>query len=701
MTSVRAQQADDTPTPASVEIVGRRAGGDYLVQEASGAKTDLPLRELPQAVRIMSRQALDDLGAVRVDDALDYVGGVSRQNNFGGMWDNIAIRGLAGDANTGMAMLQNGFAANRGFRAPRDTANLERIEFLKGTAAALYGASEPGGTVNFVTKSPQWRSARAAELYAGSYDSYRAAVDATGPLGDRLAYRLNLAHEDRGSFREHVGSRRTLVAPALTWRLARGNRFDYRGEFLRHEGTFDRGIPFVGGAIDAVPRERFLGEPGDGKVRVQNHTHQLVLEHLLESGWRLRAGFGFLGGDMRGYSTEAQPTLEADERTMRRQRRYRDYRSRDTSAHAELGGSVDTGAISHQLLVGAEASRLDAGQRQLRASPSAARPYAIDVFAPVYGQPRPEPGPNTDTEDKQEARAFYLQDTVRLGERWRLVAALRADRLEQELRNLRSGRNIRQTPQAHSPRAGLSFLASDTWTLFANGGRSFRPKTGADASGQAFSPEEGRAFEIGAKWQNSGQNSGQNSAGALGATVALFDIRKRNVLTADPRNPDFSIAAGEVRSRGLDADLSGQLTRAWRINASLSWIDAEVIADNTLQAGSRLLNVPRLNGSLMLLHETVLANGARIGVGGALTHSAERLAETRTAAQAQAGAPDFTLPAYSLARLVAWWQLSPSLRLSLDIDNLFDRSYYTSSVQRTWVTPGPSRSATLGLQARF
>lgn len=691
--AVRAQQTGDPAAPASVEVVGRRAGGDYLAQEASGAKTDLPLRELPQAVRVMSRQALDDLGAVRVDDALDYVGGVSRQNNFGGMWDNIAIRGLAGDANSGMSMLQNGFAANRGLRAPRDTANLERVEFLKGTAAALYGASEPGGTINFVSKSPQWRAARAAELYAGSYDYYRAALDATGPLGARLAYRLNLAHEDRGSFRDHLGSRRTLAAPALTWRLAPGTRLDYRGEFLRHEGPFDRGIPFVDGALGAVPRERFLGEPGDGDVRVENHTHQLVLEHVLESGWRLRAGLGFLASDMHGYSTEAQPTLQADERTLRRQRRYRDYRSRDTSVHAELGGSVNAGGLNHQLLFGVEAWRLDADQRQLRASPTAARPYAIDILAPVYGQARPEPGPNTDTGDDQRTRALYVQDTVRLGERWRLVAGLRADRHEQALRNLRNGRVARQSPHANAPRAGLSYLASDTWTLFANAGRSFRANTGADAAGLAFRPERGKALELGAKWQN--------RADTLGATVALYDIRKRNVLTADPLNPDFSIAAGEVRSRGLDADLSGQLTRAWRINASLSWIDAEVLEDNTLQRGSRLLNVPRLNGSLMLLHESVLANGARVGLGGALTHSARRLAETRTAAQARAGAPTYELPAYSLARLVAWWQLSPALRLSLDIDNLFDRSYYTSSVQRTWVTPGPARSATLGLQARF
>jgi len=157
------------PTMSAVDVVGRSASGTYYADEAEGAKTSLPLRELPQSVRVMSRQTLDDLGATRLDDVLDYVGGVSRQNNFGGLWDNIAIRGLPGNENTGMATLLNGFSSNRGFNAPRDLAGVERIEFLKGPAAALYGSSEPGGTLNIVSKKPLWKAAHSVEAYAGSH----------------------------------------------------------------------------------------------------------------------------------------------------------------------------------------------------------------------------------------------------------------------------------------------------------------------------------------------------------------------------------------------------------------------------------------------------------------------------------------------------------------------------------------------------
>jgi iron complex outermembrane receptor protein len=153
----------DDELPA-VEVVGRRQSGDYNGRESEGAtKTDTPVLEVPQAVRVLTRQLVDDLGALRVDDVLDYVAGVSRQNNFGGTWDNIAMRGFAGHENSTMSLLRNGMPSNRGFNAPRDTANLERIEFLKGTMGALYGSSEPGGTVNLVTKQPRFSAGHSVE----------------------------------------------------------------------------------------------------------------------------------------------------------------------------------------------------------------------------------------------------------------------------------------------------------------------------------------------------------------------------------------------------------------------------------------------------------------------------------------------------------------------------------------------------------
>jgi iron complex outermembrane receptor protein len=685
-------QAGNTATLPAVEVVGRQQGGAYHADEASGTKTELPLREVPQAVRVLSRQTLDDLGAVRLDDALDYVGGVSRQNSFGGLWDNIAIRGLAGDINNGMSLLRNGLSGNRGFNAQRDMANVERVEFLKGPAASLYGASEPGGTLNIVTKRPLWRSAHSVEGYVGSFDFLRATIDSTGPITENFAYRLNVALEDRGGFRDFVDTERSLFAPAFTWKISSATRLDYNGEWLSHKTPLDRGVVAINNQLGAVPRERFLGEPADGKVTLENQTHQFVLEHDLNQTWTGRLALSYKSGALQGYSTEAQPTLQADQQTLRRQRRYRDYASEDVTLQGEVVGRFRAGGVEHELTLGAETYRFQFDQLMLRVNPTGGSPYAINVFNPVYGQPQPVPGPNTQTQEDQRNLAFYMQDVIKLGESWRLLAGLRHDSYDQQLMNLRTGVLTRQSPDATTPRVGLSYLPSNQWTVFGNAGKSFRPNVGTNAAGGAFDPESGNAIEGGMKWENTRRT--------LGATFALFDIRKKNVLTADPANPGFSIAAGDVRSRGFDADLSGQLGRSWRINASFTYNDAYVDQDNTLELGGRLLNIPKVNGSLLLVYEGAAAEG-RFGVGGGVTYTGDRLGEARTQAQAVAGIPEFELPAYTLVKAVAYWRASSKLRFSLDIDNLFDKTYYTQSFQRTWVAPGSPRTITLGMQTKF
>ncbi len=687
-----AQAEASGDAPQRVDVVGRRASGAYY-DDASGARSDLPLRELPQAIRVMSRQSLDDLAAVRIDDALDFVGGVSRQNSLGGLWDNIAIRGLAGDANNGMALLLNGFPANRGFNAQRDTAAIERLEVLKGTAASLYGASEPGGTINLVSKRPSRHAAQAVEIAAGTHDFYRLALDSTGPVSDTLAYRVNAAVEHRGSMRDHVRSKRALLAPALSGRLSDVTSWDYIGEILQHEAPLDRGVTAIGTRLGTVDRATFLGEPNDGDMRMLNQTHQFNLRHALNDQWSARIGMAYKANTFKGYSTEPQSALQGDQQTLRRQRRYRDSQSDDVTLQAELKGHWRLGQTSHELLAGVEAYRLDFRQIMLRANPSAGAPYAIDVLNPVYGQAQPAPGPSVDNDERQRGDALYLQDAIRLGDSWRVLAGVRMDRYDQSMLNLRSGLQTGQKPSATLPRLGVSYLVDGAWTLFANAGKSYRPNTGADAAGQPFEPEQGHASEIGAKWEN--------QAHTMGATLAVFNIRKQNALTSDPANPAFSMASGAVRSRGLDADVSGQLTRHWRLNASLSYIDASIERDNVLETGGRLLNVPRVNASLLLMYEGTHARYGRYGVGAGVTHTGKRLGEARTQVQGATGAAPFDLPAYTLARLAANWSVSPRVRLSLDIDNLFDRTYYTNSYQRTWVSPGMARSAAISVQTRF
>ena len=678
-------RADEGGSLAEVRVrdVGSQAlAGGYAAGvrgSTAATRSEVPLIETPQSVQVISQQLLQDTGARQLGDVVDYVSAVTRQNDFGGTWDNYAIRGFS---QTDGGSLLNGFASSRGYGPRRDAATIERVEFLKGPAAALYGSGEPGGTLNVVTKKPQFKPARHASLQAGTLGFARATLDATGPLSSTLAYRINAAAEDGASRSKLVDSRKTVFAPALSWTPGSDTLITFESELIRVRTPLDRGLVRIGGNALALPRDRYLGEPAQ-RVRQSGHTHQLTLDHGLNAHWRVRAGLSYRSTLLTGWATELM-SLENDARTLRRRNRWRLLPARDTSAQAELHGKLHTGPIRHTLLAGLEAARLNT-EMHLNDSSPARWPWAVDIHAPRYGQTPPPVAPNFAQRDRQRSLGLFMQDQIDLSERWKLLAGLRLDRVRQasidQLRHTRQS----QRHNTASPRIGLSYMLTPGSALYLNHSRSFRPNTGVNAQGHAFAPQHGRAWEAGLKWQSADQR--------LTASAALFNIDKTNVLTGDPNNPGFSIAAGKVRSRGLEADLAGQINPHWRLSANLALLDTEVTRDNNAALrGKRLAGIPRISGGLFAMYENALAGGMRYGLGGGITHTGER---SGTATDT------YRLPAYTLARISAYLQINPAMRLTLDVNNLFDKHHATASFGNLAVIPGPGRQITAGLQWRF
>ena len=686
-TGVLAQNADgsDPNSPALSEVQVRETSGSSGYQGAqrntAATRTDTPLLETPQAVRVVPQQLIEDLGARRLADTVDFVSGITRLNDFGGTWDNFAIRGFS---NTDGGSLLNGFASGRGYGPQRDVASVERVEFLKGPAAALYGSSEPGGTLNVVTKKPQFTAANKAGVQVGALGYRRATLDSTGPLGTDVAYRLNVAAEDGASRTSLVDNRKMVVAPAITWNLGPNTVLNYEAEFIRIRTPLDRGIVQVNGNAGALPRDRYLGDPSRDNLHVNGDTHQFTLDHDLGQGWRTRVGASYRETDLYGEAVDLTGTLQADGRTLTRRDSWRSLPARDTSVQAEVEGKLQTGGLRHTVLAGVESWRLFMGQ-DIRYSTLASQPFAIDIHNPTYGQAPGNLTPGFDTRDRQRATGLFVQDQMDLSERWKLLAGVRFDRYHQDYENRLNNTVQTQSHSAATPRVGVTYLVNDRTSVYASAGRSFRPNTGADESGRAFDPQEGKAFELGAKWQSADQR--------LNGSVALFDIRKTNVLTRSPTNANYNVAAGEVRSRGLEADLAGQIDAHWRMTANLAYTDAEVVRDNNpALLGKRLLNVPRVSAGLFAIREDRLASGGRWGVGGGLVHVGER---TGTATDT------YRLPAYTTARLTSYWQIDKRTRLTLDVHNLFDKTYYTASWGNLTVIPGLGRQVVAGVQVAF
>lgn len=656
----------DTALP-QVTVVADRAAGQYNPQHSSGAtRTDTPLREVPQSVRVMSQQQIEDLGALRLADTVDFVSGISRLNDFGGTWDNYAIRGFS---STDMGFLVNGFPGSRGYNPPRDTATVERFEFLKGPASALYGSSEPGGTINIVTKKPRFTPRHVAEVSLGSRGLRRATVDSTGALSASVAYRINLMTEEGDSRSTLLHNKRTLVAPALTWVIDPQTMLNYEAEFLRADTPLDRGTINVRGALFTLPRDRILNEPSDGNMSLGSDTHQLTLDRALSDHWRARLGASYKESKFDGNYTEAT-ALAADNRTLNRQATWRQLPSRDVSVQAEVEGKFDTAGIGHTVLVGAEASRLWMNTEILR---SANTP--IDIYNPVYGAPASALTNRTSSSDeRQRVKAVFAQDQLSLSPQWKLLGGLRWDEYNQDIDNRVAKTVTTKQQSAVSPRAGLTFLPNEWSSLYLSAGKSFRGNSGTDINGSPFDPQRSTSYEAGWKLQTLDQR--------LGANFAVYDITKTNVLTSSDV-PGYSVAAGKVKSSGAEADVYGQLDANWRVSGNLSWDDARVEQDKTLAPGTRLANVPKVSAGLLAIREAVLDNGGRYGIGGGVNYVGDRSGNT---------ADTYTLPAYTTAKLVSYWQISKKVRLSLDVHNLFDRNYYTASWSNLYVIPGAERS---------
>lgn len=655
----------------------------------------VPLEDTPQAVQVMSEKLLADIGISQLSGALDLSGSVARQNNFGGLWDAFAIRGFAGDENLPSGYLINGFSAGRGFSGVRDSANIEKIEILKGPGSALYGRSEPGGTVNLVTKKPQFERSGYVMASAGTYNTYRVEADYTDAISDSVAFRINGSYDDADSFRDTLSSQKYSLTPSVVALLSEATTVTYELELINQEIPFDRGIAAIDGDPAALPPETFLGEPSDGPMDVEALGHQLMMEHELQGDWKVIGALGYRESSFSGFSSDAElapsrQQLFTDGETLNRQRRFRNFDATDTSGRVELSGSFDTGGLTHNLLVGGDAYIYEFDKVQLRWRPDAGDTrYTLNVFDPVYGGPKPELTPLTHTLEEQDAWGVYIQDQVDLSEKWKMLVGARFDDFGQDVTDLQNGGVSSQSQSAVNPRAGLVYEISPMSSLYASYSEGFRPNSGSDFQSVVFDPETSISYEVGAKLGT--------ADGRISSTIALFRAEKSNILTADPANPGFSAALGEAESQGIEIDVSGELTDNLALWFSYAFVDAETTNDVinadwgvNIPAGTQLLNVPEHSASLSLVRDFTLKD-VPASVGISANYVDDRAGEFID--------PSYRLPAYTLVKLFSSYEMTDKLTLRFEIDNLLDEEYFPSSYSAMWTTPGEPR--TFAIKARY
>jgi iron complex outermembrane recepter protein len=662
-------------------------------------------KEIPQAISVIDAKQLEENNILRLTDALDLNASVTRQNNFGGLWDSFAVRGFAGDENLPSGYLVNGFNGGRGFGGTRDVAGVERIEVLKGPAAALFGRGEPGGTVNIVTKHAEFGNFKgsASGLY-GSFDRIRFDADANIPIGENIAIRLIGFSEKADSFRDTVNSKRYGLLPSVAVRLSEDTTFTYDLEWTRAETDFDRGVLAIGNQLGLIPRSRFLGEPGDGPVETNVTGHQLQLQHDFDDDWSLLLGSSYRETEFGGFATfgelvGSRQRLGIDGRSYSRQRRNTQYDSEHFVVRGELAGDFDLGGLRHRVLIGADYDNFENDQLLTRFRPGTAATQTqisgniIDILNPVYGAfPLPATAAVvTNRLDRQKAFGFYVQDQISLSDVVQIRLGLRYDDFSLSIQNRANATTARRKDDRLSPQVGLVVKASDALSFYAVYGSGFRSNIAITPSFSTAAPETSKSYEIGAKF-----NLFDNK---LNGTVAFFSLDKSNVLAADLANPGFSTTIGKAGSTGFEIDLTGKLPGDLDLLFSYAYVDAKAKADVLdpnfslqIRSGDPLINIPKHSLNAQLSKRFVIGDDMGLTFGTGVQHVSKRLGETAT---------NFFLPSYTLVRAFANVDVTENISIFADVKNLLDETYYTNSFARLWVAPGTPRAVTVGARVRF
>ncbi|MEM9335888.1 MAG: TonB-dependent siderophore receptor, partial [Pseudomonadota bacterium] len=649
---------------------------------------DFELLETPQSELAIDAETLRNAGSIDLVQALDLSASVARQNNFGGLWNSFAIRGFVGDENLPSNYLVNGFNAGRGFGGSRDLSGIESIEVLKGPRAALYGRGEPGGTVNLVTKRPTFETAGELNLSAGSFSTFRIDFDYNTPLSESVAIRIVGAYEDAESFRDTVETEKLGFSPSIAWRISERSQLVYELEYSDQETPFDRGVIAINDQLGLIPESRFLGEPEYGPIETSVLGHQLEYQHDFNDEWNALIGFNLRDTELDGLASEngfGTPDANGD---FGRFSRERDYDASYQVFRAELSGSFRVGNIDNRIIIGLDVDEFENDQVAFR---DRTTDQIINIFNPVYGN-SPASGlilaPQIDRVETQESVGLYLQNQISLTDRLDIRIGARFDDYEQELVNRRSSSVSRYTETQVSPQIGVVYQATDTLSVYAVYGENFRPLSGAtDENG--LEPNLSESTEIGVKFVA--------NDGALTGTFAVFDVDQSNIATFDA---DFNpTAVGAAGSQGFELDVTGNVTDTLSMWLSYAYVDAETKNDYTdfisfafIPAGSDLLNIAEQQFSLQLAQQTNIA-GKEVTLIGGVTHVGDRSGEF--------GDPTFRLPSYTTVRVAAAFDVTDSIGLRAEINNLFDEEYYTNSFADVWVQPGAPQNFRLTADFRF
>jgi iron complex outermembrane receptor protein len=685
LASTTVVQAEEKLVTEDIEVitVKGRAAQFYFVEESTMAtKTPTDYMDLPQSVQVLSKELIRDQAARQTSDLYRSISGVT-QFSYSGITargfrqDQVRYDGVQGDPYSGFSIPQ--------------LFNVEQVEVLKGPTGMLYGAGQPGGLLNYVTKKPKFSQHSEIALFTGNEDLFGGYADTTNTINEdsTLAYRLGGFYQNKKGFRNNTDETNTLLSAGLTWLPTDDVDITFQYDFIDQDlgGHRLRGVPVDDNGNFLTDISYSPNEKTDFQ-RLTADVWQVIANTQISDNLTNSTVLRALENE-RTQNYHENRGLADDGRTMTREFRDQLRENSEWSITTDFVYQTTTGSVEHILLFGADYfnSELHYESKLGRGAPSLIPD--IDIINPIYVAntndylllTRP------DSDSKSNRLGIYVQDQIRLNEHWLAIAGIRFDKFEDK----GVTDNFTSSDDNYSPRIGAIYQPNDEMAVFANITQGFQPQSLYNQSESSYDndvigdlkAETSVQHELGVKneWLSS----------SLHTTITAYHIIKENVTSWNPEDTGINdgIAAivqiGEVTSEGVEIDVVGDITETWTGTVSYAYNKAKITGgapDSVSNSvGDEFVNAPDHTLGIWTRWDLPSINSA-------FAFGTDYVSE-RISLSGQKVKPYTVWDA-------SWRSTINKFEIQLNLKNIFDKEYATSGFnKRNGHFPGEPRSIQL------
>lgn len=726
-------------TIQTVEIIGRKSKGYTSDYSFVATKIAIKNKDLPLTLNTVTKELMNDRQAFQLGDVMKNVSGVSPSSYY----NQYNIRGISQNEE---GQIINGLRTRQFYFLQPMTSNIERVEVFKGPASITMSSVDPGGTINMVTKKPLLNSLHEVSFSGGSFDTYRATADLTGPLNKNktLLYRFNGAYQDAGSFRDNVNNNGILISPSISYVPNEKTSLNVELIFNSLHGNLDRGQPIFGAVAGKTDLKSTLKSLNLGAPADYFKTKELIIMGSFAHHFNKNISFNasymkqFWREDLQEHRTtnafapdidnQPIPSLAMMQFIQRRQSWEVD------NVNAYFNFDFKTGKVEHQTLIGYDTQiweKRDGGQQNAARGfllkdgsvASSYDPTKADNYQLVnYNgslMPKPNVSPFDLTPGAQNhqgvdfyhmnvmtalpsalttTHAAYVQHLL-TWKRFKILSGVRQEWF-QDITKFKKSDETSFDNTKLLYRLGITYSITDEINIYGTYLTGYQPQsntvtlmpnTGSFSgsnSAARFKPLTSDLKEFGMKAQLFGR---------IAVNLTLYEINQRNILinANNPAEPDELIQRGADRSRGFEAEFTGYIVPQWHIYGGYSYIDAKVLNDSNADLnGKRKENTSKNSVNIWTRYNFSNIKALRnFGVGlGMLYQSSKVPWFTRS----------FELPSYATVDAALYYSpFRSKVQFSINVNNITNTSYWIGAQNYLRLFPGAPRNYLITATYKF